>query len=43
MKKLELPEDNEKNSLDSIQKLTDNYIKKIDSVVAEKIKEIMTI
>lgn len=43
VKKLELPEDLEKNSLDGVQKLTDSYIKKVDEVVSVKIKEIITL
>lgn len=42
LKKLELPEDLEKTNLDNIQKLTDKYIKVIDEVVSEKVKEIQT-
>ena len=42
VKKLELPEDLEKTNLDNIQKLTDKYIKVIDEVVSEKVKEIQT-
>lgn len=43
LKKLELPEDLEKSSLENIQKLTDKFIKKVDEVVTKKIKEIETI
>lgn len=43
VKKLELAEDFEKNQLDEVQKLTDKYIKSVDEVATNKIKEIMTI
>lgn len=43
VKLLELPEDLEKNQLDEVQKLTDKYVKEIDEIGKEKIKEIMTI
>ncbi|MDY0277300.1 MAG: ribosome recycling factor [Acholeplasma sp.] len=43
VKKLELPEDVEKGSLDDVQKLTDKYIEKTEVVAKEKIKEIETI
>lgn len=43
IKKLELPEDTEHNALDDVQKLTDDYIKKIDEEGAIKNQEIMTI
>lgn len=36
-------EDAEKDCIDKIQKLTDEYVKKIDEVAAEKEKEIMTV
>lgn len=38
-----IPEDEVKKQQDEIQKLTDKYIKEIDSVVAEKEKEILSI
>lgn len=38
-----LPEDSEKDAEDDTQKLHDEYIKKIDAVVAAKEKEIMTV
>ena len=38
-----LTEDAEKECLEKIQKLTDEMIKKVDSVAAEKEKEIMTV
>lgn len=43
VKKLELAEDFEKKQLDEVQKLTDKYIKSVDEVATNKIKEIMTI
>lgn len=43
VKKLELPEDAEKSNLDNVQKLTDKFIKLIDQLVNDKIKEIQTI
>lgn len=43
LKKLELPEDEEKSYLDDIQKLTDSYIKKVDELEESKAKELMTI
>lgn len=39
----ELTEDELKNMLDSIQKLTDNYIKEIDNALAGKEKELMKV
>jgi len=42
-KNSEISEDIMKDMLDDIQKLTDNYIKKLDSLLAEKEKDIMTI
>lgn len=42
-KKLGLPEDMEKANLDSVQKLTDKFIKKIDELTAAKVKEIQTV
>ena len=38
-----LTEDMEKQCLDKIQKLTDEYVKKIDDTATEKEKEIMTV
>lgn len=38
-----LPEDMEKDAMDQVQKLTDDYIKKIDEMVAKKEKEVMTV
>lgn len=47
LKKLEkeenLPEDAVKDNQTEIQKLTDNYTKNIDNVVAEKEKEVLTV
>ena len=43
VKKLELPEDDEKGSLEDIQKLTDNKIKEIEEISAKKNKEVMSI
>ncbi len=43
LKKLELPEDDEKGYLDDVQKLTDAKIVEIDNIAAEKEKELMTI
>lgn len=42
-KNKELPEDVQKEGQEKIQKLTDDYIKKIDTIAAEKDKEIMSI
>lgn len=39
----ELPEDMKKDAQDKIQKLTDEFVKKIDSVVDEKVKEVMSV
>jgi len=38
-----LSEDNEKDAEDALQKLHDKYIKKLDDMLAEKNKEIMTV
>lgn len=38
-----LPEDQEKGLLEDVQKLTDSYIKLIDELSKEKVKDIMTI
>lgn len=43
VKKLELSEDAEKGTLEDVQKLTDDHIKKIDELVKDKVKEITTI
>ena len=39
----EISEDEEKNLLDEVQKLTDKYVKDIDKAVEEKSKEILTV
>ena len=38
-----MPEDYQKNVLDDIQKVTDETMKQIDNIVAEKEKELMSI
>ncbi len=38
-----LPEDQEKSMLDEVQKLTDEYIAKIDQIAKDKEQEIMTV
>ena len=38
-----LSEDNEKDAEQELQKIHDKYIKKIDELLAEKTKEIMTV
>lgn len=43
IKKGDFPEDEQKKGADEIQKLTDDYIKKINDVLAAKEKEIMEI
>jgi ribosome recycling factor len=46
LKKLQregLPEDVEKETQEKVQKLTDDYIKKVDLIVAGKEKDIMTV
>lgn len=43
LKKLELPEDDEKGYLEDSQELTDKFIKKVEVMTEEKVKEIMTI
>lgn len=42
-KKSELTEDECKNALDDMQKLTDKYVKKVDETLAKKEKEIMEV
>ncbi|MDU7506163.1 MAG: ribosome-recycling factor, partial [Clostridia bacterium] len=37
----EIPEDDSKSGQDDVQKLTDDAIKQVDSVVAEKEKEVL--
>jgi len=39
----ELPEDMERDALEKIQKLTDEFVKRIDAIVKEKSEEIITI
>ena len=41
--KADLPEDQEKMAKEKIQKLTDEYVKKIDELVKEKEKDLMTV
>lgn len=43
VKKDDLPEDEEKRLQDEVQKLTDEAIKKIDTMLADKEKDIMTV
>lgn len=43
LKKLDLPEDDEKAYLDDIQKTTDKYVGKIANIADEKEKELLTI
>jgi ribosome recycling factor len=43
IKKLELPEDDEKSALDDIQKLTDSKISKIEDITKKKNEDLMTI
>ena len=43
IKKLKLPEDDEKGYIEDIQKLTDKYTGIIDKEVSEKEKEVMTV
>ena len=43
LKSKEIAEDEEKKALDDIQHLTDQYVEKIDGVVAEKEEEIMEV
>jgi ribosome recycling factor len=43
VKKLDLPEDDEKSALEDIQKLTDKKIAEVEAIVAEKSKELMAI
>ncbi len=43
IKKLDISEDFRKNAEDEIQELTDTYIERIDSILATKEKEIMTV
>ena len=43
VKKLGLPEDDEKGSLEDIQKLTDGKISQIEEIASKKNKEVMSI
>lgn len=43
VKKLDLPEDDEKGALEDIQKLTDKKILEVEAIIAEKSKELMSI
>lgn len=43
VKKEDLPEDEEKRLHDEVQKLTDNAISKVDTMLADKEKDIMTV
>lgn len=43
IKKGDFPEDEQKKGTEEIQKLTDNYVKKINEILSEKEKEIMEI
>ena len=43
VKEDDLPEDDEKRELESVQTLTDDYIKKIDELSKAKVEEIMTV
>lgn len=39
----DITEDDQKDQLDKMQKMTDKYVKKVDDAVASKSKEIMTV
>ena len=43
LKKSEITEDDQKEQLDKVQKLTDKHIKKVDEAVDKKTKEILTV
>lgn len=43
VKKLDLPEDDEKYALDEIQKLTDQKIEKVAEIAEKKNKDVMSI
>ena len=43
LKKMDLPEENEKEMLDQVQKLTDKYIAEVDEAVKVKEEEVMTV
>jgi ribosome recycling factor len=43
LKSKEITEDEEKDTVDKIQEMTDRYTKRVDSMIAAKEKEIMTV
>jgi ribosome recycling factor len=43
MQKDGLPEDEEKNGESEVQKLTDEFIEKVDKIIEAKEKDIMTV
>mgnify|MGYP003416553411 FL=1 len=43
IKRLELPVDEEKSYMEDVQELINEYNKKVDSLLAEKEKELMTV
>lgn len=43
VEKAELAEDEEKSGKEQVQKITDEFVKKIDALTAEKEKELMTV
>jgi ribosome recycling factor len=43
MQKNGLPEDAEKNATDKVEKMTDNYYKKVEEILSKKENEIMTV
>ena len=43
IKKLDLPEDEEKGNMEDVQKLTDKYVALVSSLTEEKTKELMTV
>ena len=43
IKKLELPEDEEKRGMDKVQDLISKYNKEVDNLLSEKEKELMTV
>lgn len=43
LKASEISEDEEQENVDKVQKLTDKYVEKVDSVVENKSKEILTV
>ena len=42
-KEMGVSEDQEKDALDAIQKITDKYVKKMDEMVANKEKELLKV